>query len=226
MKDRLGAVLRPAQERYLDRLLPPRDGLLREMEEQARQEQIPIPAPEVGRLLQTMARSTGARRILELGTAIGYGTVCLARGAAAARVISIDPDGALQTVARGYLERAEVADRVELVEGELPAVLPTLSGPFDLVYVNAVEAEYRRVLDQLLTQMPVGATLIFDNLLWRGQVAEPPPDGGEAQADAMRAFNGYLMIHPQLESVILPLAGGVGIATKSKPLILEMGGPF
>ncbi len=226
MKDRLGAILHPAQEQYLDRLLPPRDALLREIEERAQRENIPISDPEVGRLLQTMARATGARRILELGTAIGYGTLWLARGAPTARVVSIDLDKERQEVARGYLERAGVADRVELVQGEALEILPTLSGPFDLIYVDAVKGEYRRYLDQLLTQMPVGGTLLFDNLLWKGQVAQPPETGGEPEADAMRAFNGYLMIHPQLESVLLPLGDGVGLATKSKPLILDMGGPY
>lgn len=232
MKGDPGVILRPEQERYLERLLPPRDPLLAEMEAEGRRDGIPISDPEVGRLLEVLARSTRARRILEIGTAIGYGALCLARGAPEATVVTIDPDKARLARARGYLERAGVADRVELLRGPALEVLPTLAGHFDLAYVDALKGEYRRYLDLLLPKVTVGGTLVFDNLLWQGKVAEPSEapdaedDPDEATADALRAFNGYLMIHPQLRAVVLPLGDGVGLATKTKPLISEMGGPF
>jgi caffeoyl-CoA O-methyltransferase len=227
MKHRKNELLRPEQESYLERLLPPRDPILREMEEQAREEGIPISDPEVGRLLSILARSTGARRILEVGTAIGYGTLCLARGAVEARVVSVDIDPERLARARAFLERAGVADRVELIEGAALDVLARLEGQFDLVYVDAIKPEYRRYLDLILPKLRVGGTIIADNLLWKGQVAAPPEDGEEdEQATALRAFNGYLMMHPQLQAIVLPLGDGLGIATKTRPLMSEMGGPF
>jgi caffeoyl-CoA O-methyltransferase len=225
MKEAPGLLLLPEQERYLDRLLPPRDPLLREMEERAAQEDVPISDPEVGRFLGILARATGARLIVEIGTAIGYGALCLARGAPEARVVSIDTDPERLAVARGYLERAGVADRVELIEGAALDVLPRLSGPFDLAYVDAVKKEYRRYLDQLVPKLRVGGVVALDNLLWKGRVADPPDDD-DADADALRAFNGYLMMHPQLQSVVLPFGDGLGVATKIKPTVMEMGGPY
>lgn len=229
MKQGQGLILRAEQERYLDRLLPPRDPLLAKMELLAAEQEVPISDPEVGRLLEVLARSTGARRILEIGTAIGYGTLCLARGAPEAQVISIDLDPQRLAQARGFLAQAGVLERVELLCGPALEVLASVQAPLDLVYVDAVKTEYRRYLDLVLPKVRVGGTLIFDNLLWAGQVAEPTeledPDE-EAKADAIRSFNGYLMIHPQLRSVLLPLSDGVGLATKLRPLITEMGGPF
>lgn len=225
MKHGDASILRPEQEAYLERLLPPRDPLLKEMEEQARRESIPISDPEVGRLLAILARSTGARRILEIGTAIGYGALCLARGAPEARVVSIDKDPERLATARRYLEQGGVADRVELIEGAALDVLYRLQGPFDLVYIDAVKTEYRRYLDQVIPNLRVGGLIVCDNLLWGGSVAEPPEED-DRDADALRAFNGYLMMHPQLQAVVLPLGDGVGIATKLKPTILEMGGPY
>jgi caffeoyl-CoA O-methyltransferase len=225
MKQGSGILLRPKQEGYLERLLPPRDPLLREMEERAAQEDIPISDPEIGRLLGILARATGARLIVEVGTAIGYGALCLARGAPEARVVTIDTDPQRLAVARGYLERAGVADRVELVEGAALEVLPRLRGPFDLAYVDAVKKEYRRYLDLLVPILRVGGVVALDNLLWKGHVADPP-DEDDPDADALRAFNGYLMMHPQLQAVVLPFGDGLGVATKIKPTVMEMGGPY
>ncbi len=226
MKHGWASILHPEQEDYLDRLLPPRDPLLREMEERAAREDIPISDSEVGRLLSILARAVGARRILELGAAIGYGAIWLARGAPQARVLSVDVDPARLAEARGYLERAGVAERVELIEGKALEVIQRLDGPFDLVYVDAVKTEYRRYLDLVLPKLRVGGLIVCDNLLWGGEVAAPTEGEEDRDADALRAFNGYLMMHPQLEAVVLPLGDGVGVATKTKPTIFEMGGPF
>lgn len=226
MKRGDAVILHPEQERYLSRLLPPRDAILREMEERAAREEIPISDPEVGKLLGILARTAGARRILEIGAAIGYGAIWLARGAPEARVTSVDIDPERLAAARGYLERAGLADRVELIEGAALEVLQRLDGPFDLVYVDAVKTEYRKYLDLVLPKVRVGGVLVFDNLLWGGQVAAPGEDREDRDADALRAFNGYLMMHPQLQAVVLPLSDGVGLATKIKPTRFEMGGPF
>jgi caffeoyl-CoA O-methyltransferase len=226
MKRGDAVILHPEQESYLDRLLPPRDAILREMEERAAREDIPISDPEVGKLLGILARTAGARRILEIGAAIGYGAIWLARGAPEARVTSVDIDPERLAAARGYLERAGLADRVELIEGAALEVLHRLDGPFDLVYVDAVKTEYRKYLDLVLPKVRVGGVLVFDNLLWGGQVAAPDEDREDRDADALRAFNGYLMMHPQLQAVVLPLSDGVGLATKTRPTMFEMGGPF
>jgi caffeoyl-CoA O-methyltransferase len=226
MKRGEAVILHPEQESYLDRLLPPRDAILREMEERAARENIPISDPEVGKLLGILARATGARRILEIGAAIGYGAIWLARGAPEARVYSVDIDPERLAAARGYLERAGAADRVELIEGAALEVIHRLDGPFDLVYVDAVKTEYRKYLDLVLPKLRVGGVIVCDNLLWGGQVAAPDEDREDRDADALRSFNGYLMMHPQLQAVVLPLGDGVGLATKIKPTMFEMGGPF
>ena len=225
MKDRADAILHRAQAVYLDRLLPPRDPLLAEMEAWSAAHDVPSSDPEVGKLLAILARSRGAKRILEVGTAIGYGTLCLARGAPEARVLTIDPDPERRELARGFLDRAGVLERIELIDGEALQVLPRLDGPFDLVYLDALKEEYRRYLDLALPKMALGGLVVVDNALWKGRVAEPPAEEDRA-ADAIRAFNGYLMIHPQLEAVLLPLGDGVGLAVKTKTTIMEMGGPF
>ena len=235
MKDRPDAILRPQQAAYLARLLPPREALLAEMEVHAERDGIPISDPEIGRVLGILARGVGARRILEIGTAIGYGTLCLARGAIEARVTSIDRDPVMLAAAAGYLERGEVLDRVELVEGEALETLGRMidpGGSYDLIYLDGDKQSYRRCLDFSLQLLRVGGLVVIDNLLWKGQVADPGAwvEGADAddetQAETLAAFNGYLMMHPQLEAVVLPLGDGLGIAAKTRPLVTDLGGPY
>jgi predicted O-methyltransferase YrrM len=234
MKDRVGAILREEQERYLERLQPPRDPLLAEMEAFAAEHGVPISDPEVGRLLELLAaavargRGAGAPppRLLEIGTAIGYGALLLARGAPEARITTVDRDPEMLERARGYLERGGVLDRVELLQGEALTVIERLEDRFALAYVDAEKAQYRRYLDRILPRLEVGGLLLFDNLLWKGWVAEPPEDEDDESADALRAFNTYLMIHPQLRSQVLAIGDGFGIATKLRPTVMERGGPY
>jgi predicted O-methyltransferase YrrM len=141
-------------------------------------------------------------------------------------VVSIDTDAERLASARRYLEQAGVAGRVELIEGAALEVLHRLQGPFDLIYLDAVKTEYRRYLDQALPILRTGGLVVCDNLLWSGRVAAPAADGEDRDTEALRSFNGYLMMHPQLQAVVLPLGDGLGIATKLKPTMLEMGGPF
>jgi predicted O-methyltransferase YrrM len=89
-----------------------------------------------------------------------------------------------------------------------------------------VKTEYRKYLDLVVPKLRVGGVIACDNLLWGGQVAAPDEDREDRDADALRAFNGYLMMHPQLQAVVLPVGDGLGLATKTKPTIFEMGGPF
>jgi predicted O-methyltransferase YrrM len=218
-------ILRPEQAEYLHRLLPPRDELLAEMEDYAAEHDVPISVPEVGRLLEVLAASVGAGQILEVGTAIGYSALRMARAAPAGRVVTLDRDRSRLELARDYLARGGVLDRVELVEGEALELLPRLQGPFAMAYLDGDKSLYLRCLDQLLPRLAVGGLLVIDNLLWKGRVADPPAED-DPTADALASFNGYLMGHPQLSAVVLPLGDGVGVASKRRQLLSELGGPF
>lgn len=228
MKERADAILRPRQAEYLERLLPPRGELVSEMEAHAAAHEVPIADPEVARLLTILAASAGGARLLEIGTGIGYGTLALAKGAPDGEIVTIDHDAGRLATARDFLERGGVLERVELVEGEALEVLAGLDGPFDLVFLDAVKEDYRRYLDLTLPKLQIGGLVVADNCLWKGRVAdrEQEPEGGDETAEALRSFNGYLMMHPQLVSLVLPLGDGTGVAVKTERTILEMGGPF
>src|SRR5205085_4386070 len=142
MKARVDAILRGEQAEYLERLLPANVGLLAEMEEYAAKHRVPIADPEVARFTEIAARAAGARRALEIGMAIGYSVIHLARALPAdGLVVSIELSDEMIARSEEYLRRAGLRERVRIERGAALEVLPRLEESFDLVFIDAVKEE-------------------------------------------------------------------------------------
>ena len=212
MKAKLDAIIKREQAEYLDQLLTQSDPLLAEMEAYAAEHKVPIADREVARFLEITARASGARKVLEIGMAIGYSVVHLARGVGEqGTVVTIEPNEEMIRAASGYLKRAGVLDRVEIERGKALEVMPTLEETFDLLFIDAVKEEYSQYLDLGLQRLRTGGVVIVDNLLWGGKVAT---DDDESSTVALREFNGYFINHPQLLAEVLPVGDGLGYAVK------------
>jgi caffeoyl-CoA O-methyltransferase len=212
MKAKLDAIIQRDQAEYLDQLLTQNDPLLAEMEAYAAEHKVPIADREVARFLQITARASGARKVLEIGMAIGYSVVHLARGVGAkGTVVTIEPNEEMIRLASGYLKRAGVLDRVEIERGKALDVMPTLEETFDLLFIDAVKEEYSKYLDLGLPLLWTGGVVIVDNLLWGGRVATGDT---ESSTVALREFNHYFLNHPQLLAEVLPVGDGLGYAVK------------
>src|ERR1044072_1430988 len=212
MKARVDAIIQREQAEYLDGLLTQKDPLLVEMEAYAAEHRVPIADREVARFIEITARITGARKALEIGMAIGYSVVHLARGMGQqGRVVTIDPSDEMINAASGYLTRAGLIDRVEIKRGKALEVMPHLDETFDLLFIDAVKEEYSRYLDIGLPRLRTGGVVIVDNLLWGGLVASGDT---ESSTVALREFNRSFMNHPQLLAVVLHVGDGRGYAVK------------
>lgn len=213
MKSSIDAIIQPEQARYLDRILPARDALLAEIETYAEGHRQPIADPEVAQLMRVLVRARRPKRLLEIGTNIGYSVIVLGREAGSGATIeTIEIDAATLDVAKGFVRRAELDCEIILHHGAALDVLPTLSGPFDFVFVDCVKTEYQQYVDQVIPKMSTGAIMVLDNLLWKGEVAK----GDQSpQPAALAEVNERLMNDTELVSIVLPLGDGVGVATKS-----------
>ena len=216
MKARIDAILQPEQAEYLEHITPANTGLLAEMEEYAAEHRVPIADREVARFLEITARSTGARRVLEIGMAIGYSVIHLARALPDdGEVVTIELSDDMIARSEDYLTRAGLRERVRIERGRALEVLPTLSETFDIVFLDAVKEEYAQYLELSLPLLRMGGMVIADNLLWGGQVAgEIRAPEQTASTQALREFNQLFMRHTQLLSVILPFGDGLGYAVK------------
>lgn len=215
MKARSDAIIQREQAEYLDGLHVQTDLLLREMEEYAAKHRVPIADREVATFLEITARAIGARRVLEIGMAIGYSVIHLARGMGdSGTVVTIEPSDEMIQAATAFFQRSLYADRVQLARGKALDVMPNFVETYDLLYIDAVKEEYKQYLDLGLPRLRSGGVVVVDNLLWGGRVAQPPSADDESSTKALREFNHYFINHPELRSEILSVGDGLGYAVK------------
>ena len=216
MKAKIDAIIQREQAEYLDQLHPASIGLFAEMEAFAAEHRVPIADREVALFLEITARAVNARRVLEIGMAIGYSVLHLLRGMPAdGLVVTIEPSEEMIARARGYFERADVGGRVRVERGLALEVIPQLKETFDLVYLDAVKEEYSDYLEQALPLLRVGGVVIADNLLWGGQVAgDVRAPEQTASTQALRIFNQQFVRHPQLRAEVLSVGDGLGYGVK------------
>jgi predicted O-methyltransferase YrrM len=203
--------------RYLDEIRAERGPVMVEMETLAERDGVPIVSWETGRMLAALCRGLDPV-VLEVGTAIGYSTLHMAEQLQRGRVVTLelDPDRAAQ--ARDFFERAGVADRVEIVEGDARETIGAVEGPFDLLFVDAAKVEYRDYIELALPKLAERALLVVDNLLMSGDVALPegePTSWNPDSVAAARVLNAELLNDPRWVGCVLPVGDGIGLAARA-----------
>ena len=201
----------PKIEQYMHDLLPPRDEVLAEIEAYAAEHKVPIIGPAVARFLSSLVMMTKAKRIFELGSAIGYSTIWLARAAGPeAEVHYSDGSPANAERARSYFDRAGVASRIHVHVGDALAALASVSGTFDVVFNDVDKDGYPAVLDAVPDRIKRGGLFITDNTLWSGRVLDPQ----DATDRGVRLFNERLFHSPDFYVTQLPIRDGVSIGIR------------
>jgi len=214
----MGQIVPDLIERYLGGLNRLADPVLVEIARYGAEHDLPLIDAEVGGLLRVVTTAIGARRALEIGTAVGYSGIWLAG--------ALPPDGQLLTleldpdrarIARDNFSRAGLADRVSVIVGDAQRMLAKVSGPFDVIFQDSDKQLYGPMLDRLVELLRPRGLLITDNVLWDGEVvpgfvAQPKKNAEDTRAIA--EYNQRLSTHPQLMTSIIPLRDGVAVSVK------------
>jgi caffeoyl-CoA O-methyltransferase len=202
-----------AVEKYIYEILPERDPVLREIEQQASKRDIPIVGPAVARLLYQYARLINARRIFEMGSAIGYSTIWWARAVGdGGQVFYTDGDPKNADEARGYFQKAGVEKQIRVEVGDALELLSEQKQEFDIIFNDVDKEDYPRVLRLVSSRLRRGGLFITDNVLWSGSVTQKDPK--DASTRAIQEFNKQLYSMPEFFSTILPLRDGVAVSVK------------
>jgi len=202
-----------AVEKYVYEILPERDPVLREMENQAKKRDIPIVGPAVARVLFQYARLINAKKIFELGSAIGYSTIWWARAVGdGGKVFYTDGDPKKAAEARGYFQRAEVDTRIHVETGDALELLSEQKQEFDIIFNDVDKEDYPRVLHLVKDRLRSGGLFITDNVLWSGRVTQKKTK--DTTTRAIQEFNKRLYAIPDFFTTILPLRDGVAVSVK------------
>ena len=205
-------IVDPRLDEYLDRLVPERPPVVREMETLAQRRHFPIVGPQVGRLLHLLARGIGAKDILECGSGFGYSAwwfvTAIPEGG---RVVMSEGGAENCEQARDFLGRAGMGERIALHHANALDVLERLPGPFDIVFCDIDKRDYPRVYPFLATRLRRGGLFICDNMLWFGRVAGPDED---PDTRGVRELTRLLYEDPAFVTTILPVRDGVGVSLK------------
>src|SRR3989442_2219638 len=157
---------------YLEKVHPGLDAVAAEMLAAGRAEGIPIVQLPVARFLHALVAAVRPARIVEVGTAIGFSTLWMATALSPdGRIDTIDPDRSRTDRARRYWIRAQVGDRIRVINEPALRVVPRLAAGIDLAFIDAIKTEYSPYLEALLPKMRPGGIILADNLLCSGRIA-------------------------------------------------------
>jgi caffeoyl-CoA O-methyltransferase len=210
------AIVPPEIEHYAEEHTTPHDELLAEL---ARETYATMELPQMltgpieGRLLELLVHGTGARRVLELGTFTGYGTLSMAA--------ALPPDGRIDTcemseeraaVARRYFARSPYGDRVTLHMGPALETIEQLDGEFDFVFVDADKENYRNYYEAVLPRLTPHGLIAFDNTLWSGRVIEEDLD--DETTRIFRELNDSLREDDRITCVMLTVRDGITLVRR------------
>ncbi len=203
--------------RYIREELTPEDSFASELEALAKAEEIPISQPETIKLIEILLQISGAKSVLEVGSAIGYSAILMSRhSGAGVTTIELSPEMAKR--ARHNVRRAGLEDKITVLEGDAKEVLPTLSDTYDAIFVDAAKAQYMEFFPHCLRLLRRGGLLISDNVLYKGMTAtdELLLHRKRTIVKRLRMYLNMLKEDDRLNTVVLPVGDGVALSYKLK----------
>lgn len=209
-------ILYPEQKAYLDGLRVQDDPLIDEMERFARENRVPILDWKSAEFLEQLIRISRPERVLEIGTAIAYSTIRIARAARKrAKVYTIETSANNILLARQNIIKSGYQGKIKLLEGDALQLMPEMKKKFDLIFLDADKEDYLQLLEYSLALLKKRGVLFVDNLLWHGYAAaEAVPEKFTRSAEHIRVFNKVFLSRKEMVSTILPIGDGIGLGIR------------
>lgn len=208
---------------YLRLIQPKYDGVLGEIQEEAQEKQVPIVPHEVARFLSTILSIKRPKEVLEIGTAVAFSAGLISRYLQpGGHVTTIDRYEVMLKDARENIKRMNLEETINLIEDDASNVLPTLTGPYDVVFLDAAKGQYAQFLPHILRLMPIGGILIADDVLQSGDIAKSRYSVPRRQRTIHKRMRNFLwdISHLDcLESSIIPIGDGVVLCHKIKEYV-------
>ena len=213
------SVSTPQITEYLRSLLKPNSVFLTKLEQQAKDEYIPVIQPEVVQLIRVIFKMSKVKTVLEVGAAIGYSAIIFGGAIPPeGKVVTIELKPDLVQAALDNIKKAELQDRIKVLQGDAIDVMDRLDEKFDCIFLDGAKGQYVKFLPKCLRLLQSGGILISDNILYRGTVAEQGfiPRKHRTIIRNLKEYLELISNHEQLETTILPIGDGVAISYKNE----------
>ena len=211
------AIVYPYITEYLRKEIPEHSGILKELEEYAQINSVPIVQPETAQLLEVLMAIKRPLRILEVGCAIGYSAILMAKYLQEGGTITtIEWDADMAEIARINIEKAGLSDVINVIHNDAKEVLPTLTAQYDIIFLDGPKAHYIYMMNDCIRLLKKGGLLISDNVLYKGMTADDEHVIRRkiTIVKRLRRFISAQMQRGELKTVLLPLGDGVTVAVK------------
>ncbi|MGI6778332.1 MAG: O-methyltransferase [Acetivibrionales bacterium] len=202
---------------YIRKTIKGSKGILKELEEYAKEHHVPIIQPEVARLITVLGSIIRPKTILEVGTAIGYSSILLSSVLAPGGMIdTIDRYELMLDRAKENIKKAELENVVNIIQGDAIDVLRSLDKKYDMVFLDAAKGQYMEFLPECLRMLEKGGVLISDNVLYKGMIANDDlvVRRKKTIVKRMRSYLDSICNNPELETSIVPIGDGLAISYK------------
>lgn len=193
---------------------------LNELEQEAIQNRVPIIRREMQSFLKVLLQIKAPKRILEVGTAVGFSTLLMSTyNPVKCEIVTIENYEKRIPIARKNFQKSGREDQITLLEGDAQEVLKTLTEPFDFIFMDAAKGQYIHFLPEVLRLLKVGGILLSDNVLQDGDLIESHFAVERRNRTIYKRMREYLYVlkhHELLETSILPLGDGVTLSIKKQ----------
>ncbi|MFC2083452.1 O-methyltransferase [Bacteroidota bacterium] len=211
-------IIYPNQNKYLSNNKKPLNKILSEIEEYAKNHRIPILDWNSAEFLEQLVLIKNPRSVLEIGTAIGYSTIRIAKVSRDGCFIdTIEKSEKNIKVSRDFFKKSRLSKKIRLLEGEAKTLLKSIKQKYDLIFLDADKEDYEQLFKISISLLKTGGIYFVDNLLWHGYPAsEKVPKNYKISTEFIRRFNRLFISNKQLNTTILPIGDGIGLGIKIK----------
>lgn len=216
----MGDINREYIEQYIRALLPKGDDYITSLEEYALEHNVPIVHPEVAQMLKVLVRMNKPKRILEVGTAIGYSASIMASVMDTGEIITIEKNKDIIDLAKENIKQMGFEERITIIEGDAEDVLSNLEGKFDFIFLDASKGHYKEFFSKFIDKLNEGGIVVSDNILFKGMVAtdELVIRRKKTIVKRMRDYLEYISNEPSLETSVIPIGDGLAISYKKETI--------
>jgi predicted O-methyltransferase YrrM len=214
MEMRALSMVSPEIEAYLQTLIPRRESVLLEIEQYAKEHNVPIMELIGMEALLQFIRLIQPKSILEIGTAIGYSSIRMAKAVKDVKVLTIERDEERYQKALSYIKKANMSENIDVILGD--ALEVNLEQSFDVIFIDAAKGQYTKFFEKYEKLLEKNGVIISDNVLFKGLVAANNTDNKRIKSlvKKIKSYNEWIMENPSYDTTILPIGDGIAISKK------------